>query len=115
MAFPPVRDLPVEWVYSSPYYVQDELSDPQMHWCFIGDIIENISVDGPEFLVRDRDGEVATVVLEFDDWNLHEAWNDHFSVGHIFCIMYAKRWQNDDGSHEIRLGDGETIYGMEIR
>jgi hypothetical protein len=47
--------------------------------------------------------------FEFDDWNLHQVWNDHFSVGHVFCIMYAKRWQNDDGSHEIRLGDGETI------
>ena len=84
---------------------------PSKHWCFIGEIIENITVFRPGFLVKDKDGEHVTVHFYLDTAvvNAGGANFTKFKKGSVMCVYYAHMRNFIDGNVGIRVEDMSNV------
>jgi hypothetical protein len=84
----------------------------RIHWCFIGEIVRNASLGRPTFHVRDRDGKLSVVSLYLDDMKLYDP--KHWKAGNTICVMYPFQHEFLDGSHGLRLEDGDHVMGTHL-
>ena len=110
--FPAFEQLPVEGELDSTYYTDPYTSGVltfKIHFCFLCEIVADVSLVRPTFRVKDRDGKAALVALYLDDVKLYDPKN--YKVGNTICIMYALRKTFMDLQEGIRVEDGHSIVG----
>jgi hypothetical protein len=89
-------------------------SEFKIHWCFVADIIGDLSLgvsvfDVPALQALDREGEITTILLCYDNVSQHDLRD--FVIGHTICLMYACRQM----SSIIRVDDSRFIQGNNPR
>ena len=89
--------------HCAPYkaYSANRGSIPLIHWCFLGEIVENESVGRVILRVKDKDGQHILVAFYFDN----DASFDGKGVktGHTIAVLYGEKHNFLDGSYGLRL------------
>ena len=101
---------------SDVYYTSPDANRvvrPRIHWCFIAEIIADVSVVRPVYSVRDRDGKVTLVALYFD--NNVSFDSKYYRVGNTICVMYACKKIFMDGQQGIRVEEPECVQGKNYK
>ncbi|KZV60403.1 hypothetical protein PENSPDRAFT_644311 [Peniophora sp. CONT] len=83
------------WTNKHGYY------GPSHHWAFVGEIIENLTLLRPSFLLRDREGKEVFIIFYLD--NGTQANFKDFRVGRTVVLYYAEKRQFVDGQVGIRI------------
>jgi hypothetical protein len=81
-----------------------------VHWCWLGEIRNDVSSFHPQYTVCDRDGKSTVIKLQFAERN---SFNDMaFGSGNTVCILYAMKHDFMDGSQGILCEDASLIKGI---
>ncbi|ORY68941.1 uncharacterized protein BCR38DRAFT_424825 [Pseudomassariella vexata] len=114
--FPSFADLPGEHQYDARYYIDS--TDPSLppgsatykkHWILLGDIIEANTFLRPRLVARDRRGHMFVVALYLDEPEDMTRLVPHFKVGNTVALMHPLAHSFLDGSHGVRIEDGDEI------
>lgn len=99
------------YVQCSPYELYErrgwdnELEPPPRHWCYLGEIVEHITVPIRNLLtVKDKDGESTQLSSNFD----LEAQFD-VKVGSTIAILYAEKKYFSFGVYGLRLDHAKFV------
>ncbi|EIM80684.1 uncharacterized protein STEHIDRAFT_142610 [Stereum hirsutum FP-91666 SS1] len=82
---------------------------PSKHWVFIGEIVQNISLIRPGFLVKDKRGVQVGVHFYLDNDVARTADYKKFKVGSTMCVYYAHMRYFMDGGVGIRVEDMSNV------
>eukprot|EP01084_Bolivina_argentea_P259247 437376_1 len=97
-----------------PRYLKQTVGIMPKHcniWCFIGEIIENISFFTPAIIVRDITNQKVHIQFYFDNSSGNERnILPKLQVGSLICIRYALKHHFFDLSVGIKIDDSDMDY-----
>lgn len=90
---------------------EEDLHPTEKHWCFPGQITQNVSLGRPVFEVKDRDGQKIMLAFYLDNEDYGKLKFDarRLSVGQTIVVLYAEKHMFMDGSIGIRVEDWEWL------
>lgn len=112
--FPAFRSVPSEYELDDTYYTDPSNNGSvtyKIHWCFIAEIIADVSFGRPVYKVRDRDGKETLVALYFDNSVAAAFDRKKYVVGNTICVMYAFQKVFMDGRAGVRVEEPNGIQG----
>lgn len=74
---------------------------PDRHWCFLGEIVENLTLGRVVLDVKDLDGETIRVAFYYGNGvNIDQR---SIRVGYVIAVLYPQKHHFLDGSEGLRL------------
>ncbi|KAI9440623.1 hypothetical protein H4582DRAFT_1811746 [Lactarius indigo] len=104
-AFPSFRECPYEHDIPYAYYREREegVYAPIRHWCYLGEITENVVFTRLCLTVKDRRGDKVITSFYLDS---HQS---RTNKGNTIAILYAQQHGFADGSVGFRIEDADRV------
>lgn len=83
---------------------KSEHKGPDRHWCFIGQIVANLSLGDVVLDVKDLNGRTVRVAFCYD--NVVDIDLSRVRVGNVIAVLYAQKHDFKDGGHFLEGSEG---------
>jgi hypothetical protein len=107
--FPTFNNLPDDYDgVDLNYYEETEFGfEPYQHWCFLGEIVDFLSLGRVVMHVKDKIGRIIMVALYTDDNG--QAIASQVRKGHTVAVLYGEQHHFLDMSVGIRVEEASSI------
>lgn len=97
-SFPSFKGCPQE----SEYEGDEVIDHAEAHWCFLAEIVEDISADRQViFRVKDKDGKNLRVLFDYYGIN-----HQDIQVGQVIAVLYAERCEYVEDGDRFTVSQG---------